>query len=186
MPKSKTKKLHGLRKFIILLTILAGYMLFVITKFGVSEGLAATALTWAFFVTCTPIADAGFILDFPLRLLFGIKMIISEILVWAIAFAISGYFYFVNIAVFQNLEILKLFLAIIENPWPLWSIVLVSAAGTFLSIYIGDQIYTMVQQHNHHKHIKKLQFKRLALEVVVFIFVVGLYFALLGLTEITI
>lgn len=184
--KPKTNKTHGLKKFLLLLAILVSYMVFVIVKFGVADGLAATALTWAFFVTCTPIADAGFIVDFPVRLVIGLKMIWSEVIVWVMAFIIISYNYFFNIEVFSNMEILTLFKTIIVNPWPLWTITIVSAIGTFLSIYIGDQIYTLVQQYNHHKKIKKLQIQRVVIEVVVFSIVVAMYFGLLSLTGITI
>ncbi len=49
----------------------------------------AVALTWSFFVLCTPVADAGILLDFPLRLLFGIRMIVSELAVWALAIVLN-------------------------------------------------------------------------------------------------
>lgn len=189
MVKAKTNKNpknHGLKKFLILLGILVLYAIFVIVKFGVKDGLAATGLTWAFFVLCTPIADAGFIVDFPVRLVVGLKMIYSELIVWGLALTIVAFNLLLNVEVFQKMEILEVFYTIIKTPWPLWSIVIVSAIGTFLSIYIGDQIYSMVQQHNHHKHIKRLQLQRLYLELGMFSVILVLYFALLNLTGITI
>lgn len=186
MDKAKNKKNHGLKKFLILISILIGYAIFVIIKFGVKDGLAATALTWAFFVTCTPIADAGFIVDFPVRLFTGLKMIWSEVIVWVLAISIIAYNYIFNIEVFGRMELLEVFKKIIETPWPLWTIVIVSFFGTFLSIYIGDQIYNLVQQHNHHKHIKKLQLQRLFIEVTMFVIILVMYFSLLNLTGVTI
>jgi hypothetical protein len=60
---------HTLRviKFLLLFTILIFYFAFISFKYGVKDGFAITLLTWSFFVLCTPIADAGFILDFPIR-----------------------------------------------------------------------------------------------------------------------
>lgn len=181
MDMKQTKK-HGLKKFIILALILVGYMFFVVSKFGVGDGLMATALTWAFFVTCTPIADAGFLVDFPVRMVIGLKMIYSEIIVWALAFGFVGFGLVFMPEVFDQLKILRLFDEIIYTPWPLWLIVIISGIGTFLSIYIGDQIYSLVQQHNHHKKIKKLQINRIVVEAIMFIVIIGLYFGLLHIT----
>lgn len=184
--KLKYKHPHGLKKFIILLAILISYMVFVMLKFGVEDGLAATALTWAFFVTCTPIADAGFIVDFPVRLVIGLKMIWSEVIVWGLALLIIAYGLAFKAELFSQLELLELFKTILKNPWPLWNIIIISAVGTFLSIYIGDQIYTMVQEKKHHHHIKKLQIQRLVFELFVFIIVLALYFIFLSLNGLSI
>ena len=183
---AKTKKRSGLRKFLILTAILLGYEVFVILKFGLKDGLLATALTWAFFVTCTPIADAGFIVDFPIRLVTGFKMFYSEIIVWVIAgLIIAGSFIFKN-DIFEKLALFKLFKTILIHPWPLWSVIVVSCVGTFMSLHIGDQIYTIVEEHKHRKKIRKLRYQRLALELLLFGFVVGMYFVLLHLTGIKI
>lgn len=184
--KRTYKHPHGLNKFFILLLILAIYAAYVIFKFGLKDGLSTTFLTWAFFVTCTPIADAGFLVDFPVRILLGIKMIISEIIVWILALAVVAYHFIFNVEAFDTVEILRVFHTIIVNPWPLWTIVIVSLIGTFISIHLGDKIFTMVQQRNHHKHIKKLQLRRLVLEVTIFALVLALYFTLLSLTGISV
>jgi len=44
----------------------------------------------------SPIADAGLLLDFPLRFLFTIRMLVSENAVWAIAIIVNivSIFYF--------------------------------------------------------------------------------------------
>ena len=80
-----------LYKFLILLAVLILYFSYLSYKYGILTGGIVSAITWSFFVLCTPIADAGFLLDFPIRLLFGIRMLHSELLVWAIAFSINGY-----------------------------------------------------------------------------------------------
>ncbi|MBP9812988.1 hypothetical protein KBC51_00925 [Candidatus Saccharibacteria bacterium] len=184
--KKSNKKVHGIKKFIFLVSILLAYGLFVVFKFGIQDGLSVTLLTWAFFVTCTPIADAGFLVDFPVRVIFGFKMIFSELVVWVLATIIIVASLGLNPTIFETTKLLEIFHTVLINPWPLWSIIIASAIGTFLSIYIGDEIYNLVQMHNHHKRIRKLQYRRLILEILLFIFVLLLYFALLQLTNVAI
>jgi hypothetical protein len=69
-------------KFLLLLGVLVGYTLFLSYRYGFISGGLGALLTWSFFVLCTPIADAGFLLDFPLRLLFGIRLLVSKVWVW--------------------------------------------------------------------------------------------------------
>ena len=76
-------------KFFLLCSILLSYFLYLTYRYDLLTGGIAALITWSFFVLCTPIADAGFLLDFPLRLLFGIRMVFSEIAVWAIAILIN-------------------------------------------------------------------------------------------------
>ncbi len=66
-------------KFLLLCLLLVSYFLYLSFQYDLMTGGIASALTWTFFVLCTPIADAGFLLDFPLRLIFGIRMLISEL-----------------------------------------------------------------------------------------------------------
>jgi hypothetical protein len=68
-------------KFMLLCLLLAGYFVYLTAQYDLVTGGFASVLTWSFFVLCTPIADTGFLLDFPLRLLFNIRMLISEIVV---------------------------------------------------------------------------------------------------------
>ena len=78
-----------LTKFLLLLMLMVSYFAYLSYEYDLLTGGIAALLTWSFFVLCTPIADAGFLLDFPLRLLFGIRMIWSEMAVWGIASVIN-------------------------------------------------------------------------------------------------
>ncbi|MCD6523056.1 MAG: hypothetical protein J7K68_04870, partial [Candidatus Diapherotrites archaeon] len=66
---SHETKRSALFKFLAVLGIVLIYFSFVSMKYGLDKGLLVGLLTWSFFVFCTPIADAGFLLDFPLRIL---------------------------------------------------------------------------------------------------------------------
>ena len=44
---------------------------------------------------------------------------------------------------------------ILTQPYPFWSIIIISAMGTFLSIYFGDEmmdVTTHKERSKHHKH----------------------------------
>lgn len=159
----KTKQLYAhkqvLVKFSLLCLLMVGYFGYLSYQYDILTGGIASLLTWSFFVLCTPIADAGFLLDFPLRLLFGIRMIVSEIAVWASAIVLNivsiGYF-----PEFYDTTILtRLLQQILENPYPYWAIILLSGVGTFLSIRFGDELMDVIHHrdrvifHSHHfKH----------------------------------
>jgi len=146
-------------KFILLLLILTGYFGYLSYEFGLLTGGVASILTWTFFVLCTPVADAGFLLDFPLRLLFGIRMVISEIVVWVVAIAINAFFLILSPDYYQTTIVTKILHKIITVPFPYWLVILLSGLGTFLSIRFGDELIDVIQHrdraffHSHHfKH----------------------------------
>ena len=146
-------------KFVILCLILFSYFSYLIYQYDILTGGIVSLITWSFFVLCTPIVDAGFLLDFPLRLLFGIRMIMSEIVVWAIAILINifslAYFreFYDTTLVTQTIKI------ILTTPNPYWLVILLSGIGTFLSIRFGDELMDVLNHkdrifflRHHYKH----------------------------------
>ncbi|MCA9353073.1 hypothetical protein KC901_02720, partial [Patescibacteria group bacterium] len=67
MIQHETKR-NALIRFALVLILFVGYFAFIAFRYGLENGFLVTAGTWSFFVLCTPVADAGFLLDFPLRL----------------------------------------------------------------------------------------------------------------------
>jgi hypothetical protein len=165
-------------KFIFLCLLLIGYFAYLSYRYDLITGGIASLVTWSFFVLCTPIADAGFLLDFPLRLLFGIRMVLSEIAVWAIAILIN----IVSILYFQEYysttPLTKLMYAIIITPNPYWLVILLSGIGTFLSIRFGDELMDVVN-HRDREFFHKHNFKHEIILLLFFIVVI------LGYYEIT-
>ncbi len=157
-----------LHKFLLLCALMGSYFIYLSFKYGLMTGGIAVALTWSFFVLCTPIADAGFLLDFPLRLLFGIRMILSEIAVWAIAIILNilALLYFAEF--YQTTKLTMLLHAIITNPYPYWSVILLSGMGTFLSIRFGDELMDVI----HHKDRKFFHQHGFKHEIIILIFFV--------------
>jgi hypothetical protein len=142
-------------KFLALVLILVGYTAYMSWKYDASTGLSVSLLTWSFFVLCTPIADGGFILAFPIRLLFGIKMSVTQIVLWFVAISIN-IFTLTSFPDSYNLTFLtRLLKHILTTPYPYWSILILSAAGTLLSIYFGDEMMDVTSHKDrlqHHRH----------------------------------
>ncbi len=167
-PKIKTKHLlqhetkrKVLTKFILVLLVFVGYFIFIAKKYGVQQGFFVSILSWSFFVLCTPIADAGFLLDFPFRLITKIKMLFSEITVWIIAISLNLYTFFIHPEIYSKTPLLNFFKHILEQPIPFWLIIFISALGTFVSIKFGDELLDKVNHHertSYHRHKKKFRF----------------------------
>ncbi len=164
-------------RFLLVLAIFVAYFIFISTKYGYQEGLIISWLTWSFFVLCTPIADAGMLIDLPIRLVTGIRMIFSEILVWLVAIGLNVYVFSFESQLYGQTQILNLFQHILANPWPLWIIIAVSAFGTFLSIKIGDEIMDVVR----HKDRKLATRHDLKMKMLYMAFVLIITFALYDL-----
>ncbi|MGH1356305.1 MAG: hypothetical protein ACRBBS_14660 [Thalassovita sp.] len=156
MSQTSHPKTQVLLKFAALVALLVGYFLYLGLKYDFATGGVAAILTWSFFVLCTPIADAGFLLDFPLRLLFGIRMVVSELAVWAIAIGVNVAVMFLSPHYYQTTLLTRVMQQILQTPWPYWGIVVLSAVGTFLSIRFGDELLDVLHHrdraffHAHH------------------------------------
>ncbi len=156
------KKLHKrethrelLIKFILLVGLLITYFGYLSYEYGLLTGGIVALLTWSFFVLCTPVADAGFLLDFPMRLLFKIRMVHSEIFVWTVAISLNVYALIYRSSSYDKTFLTILFKKILLNPIPYWGIILLSCCGTFISIYFGDEMLDVIRHRDrvkYHQH----------------------------------
>jgi len=182
-PLSKKKKHHPkkqlLYKFFLLCILLVGYFCYLSFKYDTTTGGIASAITWSFFVLCTPIADAGFLLDFPLRLLFGIRMLLSEIFVWTLAILVNvvSLLYFVEY--YQVTKLTRIFHSILTNPYPYWGVILLSGAGTFLSIRFADELMDVVT-HRDRNYFHTHGFKHEILIIIFFVVILVGYYELVA------
>lgn len=179
-------KNHALIRFIFLIIFVIGYFLFESYRFGAGEGLFVSILTWAFFVLCTPIADAGFLLAFPVRLLMGIRMIYTQIFAYFVAFGVVFYAFAYSSETFNNTMVLQLFHEILTTPWPYWLILVISFVGTIFSIVFGDELVdvsTHKDRKLYHQHKSK---HRMVITAFIVLATFLLYYYLLGKTGITI
>lgn len=169
---------QGAVKFALLLLLLCGYGIYLSHKYGAETGITAAALTWSFFVLCTPIADAGFLLDFPLRVLFGIRMVYSEIAVWVIAIVLNLtalHFMPDDYQAALPTQVLK---EILTHPYPYWGIILLSAAGTFLSICFGDEVMDSV--HDKKSMMARHHIKHEVIMIAFFLLTLWVYYQLIS------
>ncbi|WP_286235605.1 hypothetical protein [Thalassotalea sediminis] len=153
-------------KFILLLFILLSYFAYLTYQYDFITGGVASLITWSFFVLCTPIADAGFLLDFPLRVLFGIRMVLSEVVVWLIAIIINliSLVYFAEL--YETTYLTQTMKIILTTPVPYWLVILLSGIGTFLSIRFGDELMDVLH-HKDRVFYFRHQFKH---ELILFVF----------------
>ncbi len=146
---------ESLFKFLALILIVISYFLYMNWKYGASTGFGVSILTWSFFVLCTPVADGGFILAFPIRLLFKIKMAVTQAALWFVAVGINIFFITTSPESYDITFITKLLKHILTEPYPYWSILIISALGTFLSIYFGDEMMDVASHREReasHRH----------------------------------
>lgn len=164
----KTFDEHPLAKFIFAAILIIGYFLFATKSYGIKDGLLISTLTWSFFVLCTPVADAGILFDLPMRLITGIRMIYSEVIVWVIAICLNIFMSINNPAIYDKTLLLSLFKHILDMPFPYWIIILLSAIGTFLSIYLADEVVDTDKVKGKYKNFL------VKYRVLVFIFIIML------------
>ena len=160
-------------KFTALLLILVGYFAYLTYQYDFLTGGVAALITWSFFVLCTPVADAGFLLDFPIRVLFGVRMVLSEIFVWAVAISYDAVALLYIRDYYQTTLLTRLTESIITTPFPYWFIVLLSAIGTFRSIRFGDELMDVI----HHKDRDFFYSNHFKHEIVLFVFFLFVLFS---------
>lgn len=172
-------------KFALLAFVLFSYFIYLTYQFDLLTGGVAALITWSFFVLCTPIADAGFLLDFPLRLIFGIRMVVSEIVVWAIAISINivCLLYFSHF--YQTTFLTQLFEVILTTPFPYWAVILLSGIGTFLSIRFSDELMDVLN-HKDRLFYLRHHFKQEIILFVFFILIIVGYYEIISSLGITI
>lgn len=170
---------EGLYKFLLLLAVLVGYFLYLSWQYDIVTGGLVSAITWSFFVLCTPIADAGFLLDFPVRLITGLQMFVSELFVWAIAITMNISVLYFSPETYDKTFLTSLLHKILITPWPYWSIIILCAAGTFLSVRFGDEMFD-VFSYKDCKYHQKHGFKhRVIIMVALFLIIFWAYYHLI-------
>jgi len=169
-------------KFVALLSIVIVYFLYMSWKYDASTGFGVSVLTWSFFVLCTPVADGGFILAFPIRLLFKVKMSFTQVVLWFVAIGINVFFLAISPNTYDLTFLTKLLKHILSEPYPYWSILLISALGTFLSIFFGDEMMD-VASHKERKvnHRHGLKYRTLIVLGLGILTVVAYYYLLTSL-----
>jgi hypothetical protein len=150
---SHETKSHQLKRFLLAFSILTAYTLYLVWHYG-PNGFSLGVITWSAFVLATPLPDGGVILDFPIRLFTGIRMVFSEIFVWIIAIGANIYYLSGHSGLYDKNFITSSFKQVLVNPWPNWIIIYISAAGTFLGLYFGDELLDIIFHRERKKYAR--------------------------------
>ncbi len=176
--KTRTHR-EVLVKFLLLLGILVAYVGYLALEYDLMTSGIVAGLTWSFFVLCTPVADAGMLLDLPIRIIFGLRMVISEVMVWVIAISANIYALTAQQQAYDATFLTQLLKKIITTPSPYWLIILLSGIGTFLSIYFGDELLDVLRHRDRAKyHQHGFIWKIIAVIALFTIIILSYYFLL--------
>ncbi len=162
-------------KFVILFIILFIYTGSLTWKYGMENGGHLAAIIWSFFVVCTPVAEAGLVIDLPMRLIFGMRMLYSEFIVYFIAVLINVFSLVFRPEIYDSLFLTKLFRQILLHPYPYWIIILIATTGSFLSVLFADELLDYIKHRHcifHHQHRLKHQ---IIVTLFIFVFIVLAY-----------
>jgi hypothetical protein len=183
--KKKTQKKNGKRmlkhphkksvllKFLILFAVIIIYAAYLLSEFGVEQGLLITGLTWSVFVFCVPFAASDILVGLPLRALFNLRLMISQIIVWVSGGAINIYTMLTDQSIYGSTPLLEVFHYILSNPIPYWSILGLCGFGTFLSVILADDVLDDLDPK------KKAHSKKLEVLFLVILIGIGLVYSVL-------
>jgi len=176
--------LDSILRFLGVLVVFVLYFLYLNSKYDFKTSGMLAALTWSFFVLCTPLADAGFLVAFPLRLLIGLRMIVSEIIITFVAIALNIYFVFTNPSIYDQSILGKVFYKILTIPIPYWAILILCLIGSILSIYFGDEMIDVVKHEDRKKYNKHKTKHKIIATLAIFGLTIIIYYYLLNTFDI--
>jgi hypothetical protein len=143
-----------LRRYALVLVILFIYIGYISIEYGFRDGVLVGFLTWSLFVFGTPIADAGVLLDLPIRLLTKIRMLYAEMAVWVIALGMNIFVLKINPGIYQTNELTRILKYILTHPWPGYFLISLCFIGTFITIMLGDELLD-IKEHKEKTIFKK-------------------------------
>lgn len=136
--------------FIIPISFLILLFLSFYLKHNFKTSLAATFITWSFYILCIPAYHGKFILGIPYKFITGKKLLYPERILWPTALIFNIFIIFKYKTVYETTVITHLFYQILSNPWPQWLIIFLSGLGTFYRSILGYKIFYQ------HKYINYL------------------------------
>jgi len=137
-------------KFILLCILLVGYFSYLSIQYDLATGGVASVITWSFFVLCT----------------------------LAITVNVVSLLYFSEY--YQTTKLTSLFHTILINPYPYWSVILISGTGTFLSIRFADEVMD-IAHHRDREFFHRHGIKHKVLIIIFFVLVLFGYYELMTL-----
>lgn len=81
-------------------------------------------------------------------------MFITELFVWFIAITVNIYTFFIHPEIYEKSLLGHMFYEILGNPFPYWSIILLSFIGTFISVHFADELMDYIKYNEVNKNLK--------------------------------
>ena len=82
-------------------------------------------------------------------------MAVTQLVLWLVAIGINIYYLSTSPKSYDLTFMTQLLKHILSEPYPYWSILIISALGTFLSIYFGDEMMDVASHKDreiNHRH----------------------------------
>lgn len=118
---------------------------------GIKKGFTVVILTWCFFVFGTPIADAGAIVDFPVRIITNNPFYNTELIVFAVAATIIVIFLWVSPKSYEDTFLTRVLYKMFTRPFSLYGLIIIlSIVGTLISAYVENDIYNWALYNKGH------------------------------------
>ena len=135
----------GFEKFALVLGVILLYFCYVAWTEGIALGFTVVILTWCFFVFGTPVADAGALVDFPVRIITNNPFYRTEWIVFGVAATIIGVFLWASPKSYEATFLTRLLYKMATRPLSLYGmIVVLSIIGTLVSAYLENDVYNRV------------------------------------------
>ncbi len=111
--------------------------------------------------------------------MFGIRIVLSETFVWAIAISINVFALIYFREFYETTFITQLMQVILTTPYPYWSVIFLSLIGTFLSIRFGDELMDVLHHKDRHFYFNH-HFKHELLLFIFFLLVIFGYYEIIS------
>lgn len=138
----------------VLVILFLFLLMFYIIYNGYVKGCVMGIFTWAFFIICTPIPEAGLLITLPLKRYFNISIHISQIFVSLIALSILSYLYLNENKTINKCILGKLFIFLINYKY--YSVIIISI---LCSIFTSEFIDNIIDNYINKEKINNIHFK---------------------------
>lgn len=133
-------------------------LIFFIIYNGYIKGCIMSLFVWSFFVTCTPIPEAGLLISLPLKKYFNISLHICQTFVSLLAIGMLYYFYLYEKTNIIKCIVGKLFLGLINLKY--FSIIIISILSSILTSELIDNVI------NNYIYKEKIEYMNVKISII--------------------
>lgn len=133
-------------------------LIFFIVYNGYIKGCIMSLFVWSFFVTCTPIPEAGLLISLPLKKYFNISLHICQTFVSLLAIGMLYYFYLYEKTNIIKCIVGKLFLGLINLKY--FSIIIISILSSILTSELIDNVI------NNYIYKEKIEYMNVKISII--------------------